>query len=40
MGADMIFHNFRHEAVHCAARSGYQSQHFTTLGLILERTIY
>lgn len=40
MGADMIFHYLRHEAVHCPARSGYQSQHLPTLGLILERTIY
>jgi hypothetical protein len=40
MGADMIFHYFRHEAIHCPARSGYQSQNLPTLGLILERTIY
>jgi hypothetical protein len=40
MGADMIFHHFRHEAIHCPARSGYQSQYLPTLGLILERTIY
>ena len=40
MGADVIFHYFCHEAVHCAARGGYESQYLATLGLILERTIY
>jgi hypothetical protein len=40
MGADVIFHYFCHEAVHRAARGGYQSQYLATLGLILERTIY
>jgi len=40
MDADVIFHYFRHEAVHCATCSGYESQYLPTLGLILERTIY
>jgi|GEM_PF-4001750 hypothetical protein len=40
MGADMIFHYFRHETVHCAACGRYESQHLPTLRLILERTIY
>jgi hypothetical protein len=40
MGPDMIFDYFGHEAVHCAARGGYQSQYLPTLGFILERAIH
>jgi hypothetical protein len=40
MGPDMIFDYFGHEAIHCAARSGYQPKDLPALGLILERTVH